>query len=64
MTSARSALVAFLVLLTTAAAPAPGPYDATSMAPAQLLEHAERVSEYYTMYFDYEGHAVYLKPNV
>lgn len=22
------------------------------------------IMEYYTMYFDYEGHAVYLKPNV
>lgn len=41
---ARAALVAFLVLLTTAAAPAPGPYDATSMTPAQLLEHADHAS--------------------
>ncbi len=44
MKNARSALVAFLVLLTTAATPPPGPYDATPMTPAQLLERADHAS--------------------
>jgi len=44
MTTARFALVAFVALLTTAAAPAPGPYDATSMTPTQLLQHADHAT--------------------
>ncbi len=43
MTGARFALAALLVLLTTAAAPAPQ-LDATSMTPAQLLERADKTS--------------------
>jgi predicted aspartyl protease len=43
MIDARFALAAFLVLLTTAAAPQPQ-LDATSMTPAQLLERADKTS--------------------
>ena len=43
MTHARFALAAFLVLLTTAAAP-PQQLDVTSMTPAQLLQRADKTT--------------------